>query len=515
MWNVVTPLRAEGLRPPQGTHLAKCWASIGEIDIPGLFLIKEKSMKIYNTLTRRKEELVPMEPNHIKMYVCGPTVYDYFHLGNARPFVTYDTLRRYLEHKGYQVTYVQNFTDIDDKMINRANEEGTTVKELADRMIEEYFHDADALNIKRADHHPRATENIDEIIELISLLEEKGFAYVTSDGVYFEIAKDPEYGKLSGKRIEDLEAGASERVASNEDKKSPLDFSLWKFKKEGEPAWPSPWGEGRPGWHIECSAMSRANLGDTIDLHAGGVDLVFPHHENEIAQSENATGKPFVRYWMHNGFINIDKEKMSKSKGNFFLVRELAKIYPYQVIRFFMLQAHYRMPINFEKDSLDAAVASWNRMTTCVNNLLYVAKTAPEKAADQEAMQAATQLKEAITEAEEAWDRGLSDDLNTADAIAAIFDLVRAANIAACVPGIPKGALMAAYDKLISILDVLGLNPTESESSIPADIMDLVDRRQEAKKVRDFNLADSLRDEITAAGYKVEDTPQGTKVTKA
>lgn len=470
-------------------------------------------MKIYNTLTRRKEELAPLEPNHIKMYVCGPTVYDFFHLGNARPFVTYDTLRRYLEHKGYQVTYVQNFTDIDDKMINRANEEGTTVKELADRMIEEYFHDADALNIKRADCHPRATENIDQIIGLIRKLEENGFAYVTSDGVYFEIAKDPEYGKLSGKRIEDLEAGASERVASKEDKKSPLDFSLWKFKKEGEPFWPSPWGEGRPGWHIECSAMSRSCLGDTIDLHAGGIDLVFPHHENEIAQSENATGKQFARYWMHNGFININKEKMSKSKGNFFLVRELAKSYPYQVIRFFMLQAHYRMPINFDKDLLDAAVVSWNRMTTCVNNIYFVAKTSPAKAITQEAKQAAAQLEEAIIKAEEEWDRGLSDDLNTADAIAAIFDLVRAANTATGVQGIPKGSLLAAHDKLIELLGVLGLDPAETETVIPTDIMDKVERRLEAKKARDFSLADSLRDEITAAGYKIEDTPQGTKVT--
>ncbi|HHU06795.1 MAG TPA: cysteine--tRNA ligase [Clostridiaceae bacterium] len=470
-------------------------------------------MRIYNTLTRKKEELIPLEPNHIKMYVCGPTVYDFFHLGNARPFVTYDTLRRYLEYKGYQVTYVQNFTDIDDKMIKRANEEGITVKELADRMIEEYFHDADALNIKRATHHPRATDNIDEIIDLVSTLEEKGFAYVTSDGVYFEIDKDPEYGKLSGKRIEDLEAGASDRVTSKEDKKSPLDFSLWKFKKEGEPYWTSPWGEGRPGWHIECSAMSRACLGDTIDLHAGGVDLVFPHHENEIAQSENATGKTFARYWMHNGFINIDKEKMSKSKGNFFLVRELAESYPYQVIRFFMLQAHYRMPINFDKDLLDAAVASWSRMTTCINNLLFVAKTAPEEAATEEAKLAATRLEDAITTAEEEWDRGLSDDLNTADAIAAIFDLVRVANTEACVPGIPRGTLMSAHDKLIELLGVLGLNPAETETAIPADIMAMVERRQEAKKARNYSLADSLRDEIAAAGYKIEDTPQGSKVT--
>ena len=266
-------------------------------------------MKVYNTLTRRKEELTPLEENHFKIYVCGPTVYDFFHIGNARPFITFDTLRRYLEHSGYKVTYVQNFTDIDDKVINRAHEENTAISELTNRMIKEYFKDADSLNIRRADIYPRATESIEDIIELIQMLEEKGFTYVSSDGVYFEIAKNPNYGKLSGKNVEDLLAGASDRVGGKEDKKSPLDFVLWKFKKEGEPFWPSPWGDGRPGWHIECSAMTRATLGETIDLHCGGVDLVFPHHENEIAQSECATGKTFVRYWMHNGFINIDKEK--------------------------------------------------------------------------------------------------------------------------------------------------------------------------------------------------------------
>lgn len=471
-------------------------------------------MKIYNTLTRRKEELIPLEDNHIKMYVCGPTVYDFFHIGNARPFITNDTLRRYLEYKGYKVSYVQNFTDIDDKVIKRAREENITVDELAEQMIEEYFHDADALNIKRATCHPRATENIEEIIELISLLEEKGFAYVTSDGVYYEIAKNPNYGKLSGKKIEDLEAGASDRVDSKEDKRSPLDFALWKFKKEGEPFWPSPWGDGRPGWHIECSAMSRACLGETIDLHCGGVDLVFPHHENEIAQSESATGKTFVRYWMHNGFININKEKMSKSKGNFFLVRELAKDYPYQVIRFFMLQAHYRMPINFDKDLLDAAVTSWERITTSVDNLAFVARTAPQEAKDEEAKKVALQLEQSMKKAEKAWDTGLAEDLNTADAIAAIFDLVRAANTAAATPGLPAAALLAVRDKLIELLAVLGLDPTaETEDAVPAEVSLLVERRLLAKKERNFELADQLRAEIAAAGYKVEDTPQGSKLS--
>ncbi len=471
-------------------------------------------MKVYNTLTRRKEELIPLEENHFKIYVCGPTVYDFFHIGNARPFITFDTLRRYLEHSGYKVTYVQNFTDIDDKVINRAHEENTTISELTNRMIKEYFKDADSLNIRRADIYPRATESIEDIIELIQMLEERGFTYVSSDGVYFEIAKNPNYGKLSGKNVEDLLAGASDRVGGKEDKKSPLDFVLWKFKKEGEPFWPSPWGDGRPGWHIECSAMTRATLGETIDLHCGGVDLVFPHHENEIAQSECATGKTFVRYWMHNGFINIDKEKMSKSKGNFFLVRDLTAQYPPMVLRFFMLQAHYRMPINFEKDLLDAAVNSWQRITNSIENLKHVSAGAPAEAADPQAQAAEKALAEAAAKTEAEWERGMSDDLNTADAIAAIFDLVRAANTAAAVPGISGSALKAVQDKLLELLDVMGLDPAlGSEVDIPAGIMELVKRRQAAKKERDFALADSLRDEITAAGYKIEDTPQGPKVT--
>lgn len=471
-------------------------------------------MKVYNTLTRRKEELTPLEENHFKIYVCGPTVYDFFHIGNARPFITFDTLRRYLEHSGYKVTYVQNFTDIDDKVINRAHEENTAISELTNRMIKEYFKDADSLNIRRADIYPRATESIDDIIELIQMLEEKGFTYVSSDGVYFEIAKNPNYGKLSGKNVEDLLAGASDRVGSKEDKKSPLDFVLWKFKKEGEPFWPSPWGDGRPGWHIECSAMTRATLGETIDLHCGGVDLVFPHHENEIAQSECATGKTFVRYWMHNGFINIDKEKMSKSKGNFFLVRDLTAKYPPMVLRFFMLQAHYRMPINFEKDLLDAAVNSWQRITNSVDNLKHVSAGAPAEAAGLQAQAAEKALAAAAAKTEDEWERGMSDDLNTADAIAAIFDLVRAANTAAAVPGVSGPALKAVRDKLLELLDVMGLDPAlGSEIDIPAAIMELVERRQAAKKERDFALADSLRDEIAAAGYKIEDTPQGPKVT--
>jgi len=334
-------------------------------------------MKIFNTQSREKEEFVPLEPGKVKIYVCGPTVYNYFHLGNARPFITYDTLRRYLEYRGYTVTYVQNFTDIDDKMIKRANAEGTTIRELADRFIAEYYYDADRLNIKRATYHPRATDSMPVIIQMIEALAAKGFAYETDDGVYFDIGKMPDYGKLSHHNLEDLEFGASERISLDGCKRSNLDFALWKKKKEDEPWWPSPWGDGRPGWHIECSAMNKQYLGDTIDIHGGGQDLVFPHHENEIAQSECANGRQFVRYWMHNGFINIDHEKMSKSTGNFFTVRDLAQQYDYLVLRFFMLGGHYRMPINFTAELLMAAQNGWNRIQTCIENLNFILGQAP------------------------------------------------------------------------------------------------------------------------------------------
>ena len=306
-------------------------------------------MRIFNTQTRAKETFEPLEPGHVKIYICGPTVYNYFHLGNARPFITYDTLRRYLEYRGYRVTYVQNFTDIDDKMINKANTEGITIRELADRFIKEYFHDADRLNIRRATHHPRATDSMPVIIDMITKLVDKGFAYETDDGVYFDVAKMPDYGKLSHHNLDELESGASERVSQDAEKQNRLDFALWKKKKPSEPFWPSPWGDGRPGWHIECSAMVKEYLGETIDIHGGGQDLVFPHHENEIAQSECANGKPFARFWMHNGFINIDQEKMSKSAGNFFTVRDLTSHHDYLVLRFFILGGHYRMPINFSR----------------------------------------------------------------------------------------------------------------------------------------------------------------------
>ncbi|NMA18401.1 MAG: cysteine--tRNA ligase [Clostridiaceae bacterium] len=466
-------------------------------------------MRIFNSMTRQKEELIPLEPNHFKIYVCGPTVYDYFHIGNARPFIVYDTLRRYLLWLGYKVTYVQNFTDIDDKVIHRAQAEGITTAELAERMIKEYFHDADGLNIMRADIHPRATESIDAIISLISTLMDKGFAYTAEDGVYFSIEQDPNYGRLSGRDIDDLMEGASERTSYSDDKRHPFDFVLWKFKREGEPSWPSPWGEGRPGWHIECSAMGMTHLGETIDIHCGGVDLTFPHHENEIAQSECATGKTFVRYWMHNGFVSIDQRKMSKSLGNFFTVRDLSKLYPYDVIRFFILQAHYRMPINFSEESLDAAVASWQRIKSSIDLLAFSANAAPETASGEDE----TVFNDAVTRHLAEWQDAMDDDLNTADALAAIFELVRAANTAVASGRVSKKALLNVRDAMIEHLDVLGLKTTtDQETAIPQKILDLVDERTEAKKNRDFARADAIRDEVLAKGYKIEDTPQGARV---
>jgi len=469
-------------------------------------------IRIFNTETRSKEELKTIEPGKVKMYVCGPTVYNFFHLGNARPFITYDTFRRFLLYRGYRVDYVQNFTDIDDKMIKRANEEGITVRELADRFIHEYFKDADGLNIKRATVHPRATETMDEIIAIIKTLEDKGYAYATEDGVYFDTDKFAAYGKLSHHKLDELEAGASDRLGSSDQgKRHPMDFALWKFKKPGEPAWDSPWGEGRPGWHIECSAMVRKHLGETIDIHGGGQDLVFPHHENEIAQSEAANGKPFAHYWMHNGFINVDQEKMSKSAGNFFTVRDLVQQFSYDVLRFFMLTGHYRMPINFSAELLTAAQNGWERIKTCVENLDFVASHAPADLAEQAGPVAAS-LLDACGQARASFIAAMEDDLNTADALAAIFELVRAANTAAAVQGIDPAALQTAAATLRELLDVLGLNPNRGEE-IPAEILALVEERTAAKKARDFQKADALRAQVLELGFEIKDTPQGPKVS--
>lgn len=465
-------------------------------------------MRVYNDLTRRKEELIPLSEGHLKIYVCGPTVYDRFHLGNARPLIVYDTLRRYLEYRGYRVDFIQNFTDIDDKVIRRAAEEGMSWKELADSMIEEYFIDTEGLNVRPATVHPRATECIPEMIEMIRAIEEKGLAYVLADGVYFDTGAYPEYGKLSQHPLEENEEGV-QRVSHADGKKSRNDFVLWKFKKEGEPAWDSPWGEGRPGWHIECSAMSKKYLGDTIDIHGGGQDLLFPHHENEVAQSEAANGKQFVRYWMHNGFINVDNEKMSKSVGNFFKVRELVERYPYVVLRFFMLQAHYRAPVNFSTELLDAARNGWNRIVTCVKNLEFLLR-------EENAAGASPELTKILETARGEFVRAMDDDLNTADAFAAIFELVRELNTLSGHGALTNAQIREGLDVLTELLDVLGLDPhAATEEKVPEEILEMADARAAAKKEKNYAEADRLRDEIQSLGWKIEDTPQGAKITKA
>ncbi len=462
-----------------------------------------------------KEEFVPMEEGKVKMYACGPTVYNFFHLGNARPFITFDTLRRYLEYRGYDVTFCQNFTDIDDKMINKANEEGTTVKEIADRYIAEYYKDADALGILRPTFQPRATETMDEIIALISDLMEKGYAYIIEgDGVYYDVPKFKEYGKLSHYNLEDLQAGGGERGASYEGKKNPADFALWKFKKEGEPFWNSPWGEGRPGWHIECSAMNRKYLGKTIDIHGGGQDLIFPHHENEIAQSEAANGCTFARYWMHNAFVNVDNEKMSKSLGNFFTVRDIVEKFPYEVIRFFILSGHYRMPINFSDELLKAAQNGLERIMTAVESSDFILANAsglhPEDAAAKE-------LADATSEAKASFIANMDDDMNTADAITSVYTLVRVLNTHLTAKDVSEKEIKAAADMICELMNVLGLDVRailKKDSGIPSEVMDLVNQRVEAKKNKDFAKADALRDQVSAMGYQIKDTPQGPQVTK-
>ena len=466
-------------------------------------------------MTRTKEEFVPMEEGKVKMYACGPTVYNYFHLGNARPFVTFDTLRRYLEYRGYDVTFCQNFTDIDDKMINKANEEGTTVKEIADRYIAEYYKDADALGILRPTYQPRATETMDEIISLITDLMDKGYAYVIEgDGVYYDVPKFKEYGKLSHYNLEDLQAGGGERGASYEGKKNPADFALWKFKKEGEPFWDSPWGEGRPGWHIECSAMNRKYLGKTIDIHGGGQDLIFPHHENEIAQSEAANGCTFARYWMHNAFLNVDNEKMSKSLGNFFTVRDIVEKFPYEVIRFFILSGHYRMPINFSDELLKSAQNGLERIMTAVESSDFILGNAsglnPEDAAVKE-------LADATSEAKTSFIANMDDDMNTADAITSVYTLVRVLNTHLTAKDVSDKEIRAAADMICELMNVLGLDiraMLKKDSGIPSEVMELVNQRVEAKKNKDFAKADALRDQVSAMGYQIKDTPQGPQVTK-
>ena len=461
-------------------------------------------MKIYNSMTREKQEFVPITPGEVKMYSCGPTVYDYFHIGNARPFIVFDTMRRYLEYKGYKVTFVQNFTDIDDKMINRANKEGITVRELADRFIAEYFKDADSLGIRRATIHPKATENIDAIIDVVKSLEDKGFAYNVNGNVYFRTKKFDHYGKLSHQPLEELEAGA--RIDISDEKEDPMDFALWKAEKPGEPSWESPWGKGRPGWHIECSAMVNKYLGNTIDIHSGGKDLIFPHHENEIAQSECANGCDFARYWMHNGYINIDNKKMSKSLGNFFTIRDILEKYKPEVVRFFMLSAHYRSPVNFSDLLMQQAKSALERVYTCIDSI----KFSLESSVERELSDSENELKNALAAAKTRFNDAMDDDLNTADAISAIFDIVAAANKTLLKEGgNAKSILLETLDTIAELGKVLGLFEKKEEASLDAEIEALIEKRNQARKNKDFAEADRIRDELKARNIILKDTPMG------
>lgn len=456
-------------------------------------------MKIYNTLTRTKEELVPIDKNEIKIYACGPTVYNFIHIGNARPLCVFDVLRRYLEWRGYTVRFVQNFTDIDDKLIKKANEEGTSVPEVAERYIKEFWTDAKGLGVRPATVHPRATENIDAIISLIGTLAEKGYAYPSGGDVYFRAGKFKGYGKLSHQPLEDLEAGA--RIDVSEIKEDPMDFCLWKGAKEGEPYWESPWGKGRPGWHIECSAMAGRYLGKTIDIHCGGQDLIFPHHENEIAQSEAANGCEFSHYWMHNGYINVDNRKMSKSLGNFFTVREVAEKFGYEPIRFIMISAQYRSPINYSVDIIEQAKNSLDRLYSCRDGLLFAMQHAEEGG---ETPQFIEQRKAEFIAA-------MDDDLNTADALGAVYMLVKDINIAVAA-GAKKASLSAMLAALEELCGVLGLlYDRKQEQSLDSEVEALIEQRTAARKAKDFATADAIRNKLSEMGIVLEDTPQGVK----
>lgn len=461
-------------------------------------------MKIYNTLTRKKEEFIPIDKDNVKMYSCGPTVYDYFHIGNARPFIIFDTMRRYLEYRGYKVTFVQNFTDIDDKMIKRANAEGITVKELGERFIKEYFEDSHALGIHEASVHPKATENIDAIIDIVKKLVDNGYAYEVNGNVYFSTKKFREYGKLSKQPLEDLEAGA--RIDVSDEKRDAMDFALWKSQKPGEPAWESPWGMGRPGWHIECSAMANKYLGETIDIHSGGQDLIFPHHENEIAQSECANGKPFANYWMHNGYINIDNKKMSKSLGNFFTVRDIREKYDSEVIRYFMLSAHYRNPINFADTLMEQAKSSVERVYTCLDNLVFLLKNAEDK----EPCDTCKAVLDKLEEYREKYIAAMDDDLNTAGAIGAIFDIVYLANTEVTAQ-MPRSVIEKVIDTIRELGGVLGLFTKTEEKSLDDEVEALIEERNAARKAKDWAKADAIRDKLKEMNIVLKDTPNGVQ----
>lgn len=461
-------------------------------------------IKVYNTLNKKKEEFVPLTPGEVKMYVCGPTVYNFFHIGNGRTFIVFDTIRRYFEYRGFKVDFIQNFTDIDDKMIKKANEEDTTVKKIGDTYIKEYYKDADALNIERATVNPRATEFIGEIIKFVKGLVDKGYAYEVDGDVYFSTKKFEGYGKLSGQNIEDLQSGA--RISVDERKKDPMDFAIWKAQKPGEPAWNSPWGMGRPGWHIECSCMAKKLLGDTIDIHAGGSDLKFPHHENEIAQSEALTGKPFARYWLHSAFVNVNNEKMSKSLNNFFTAREILEKYDADVIRFLMLSAHYRQQLNFSEDLLDSAKASVERIYNAIGNLeSLMDEVSREEMNDEERA-----YLESLNKYKEKYIEKMDDDFNTADAITSIFDLIKDTNTNITIDS-SKELAKKALELIRELGKPLGMLQKSTKGNLEEEIENLIAKRQQARKDRDFALADKIRDELKDRGIVLEDTPQGVR----
>ena len=461
-------------------------------------------MKVYNTLTRKKEELVPITPGEIKRYACGPTVYNYIHIGNARPLCIFDILRRYLEYRGYNVKFVQNFTDIDDKIIRRANEEHVDFSEISERYIKEFWTDADGLNVRHATINPKATENIDAIIQIISTLIEKGYAYEAQGDVYFSTEKFKDYGKLSHQPLEDLEAGA--RIMVGEVKREPMDFAVWKAAKPGEPAWDSPWGKGRPGWHIECSAMNWRYLGDTIDIHCGGQDLIFPHHENEIAQSECFTGKPFAHYWMHNGYINVDNVKMSKSLGNFFTVRDVAEKYGYEPIRYLLISAQYRSPINYSTDIIEQCIAALNRLYTCRDSLDFELKNAADAEHDGDKA-----IIDGFDKYREQFISAMDDDLNTADAIASIFELVRDINTNVVGKTPSKALVEGAIAMFDELTGVLGLVYNRKTETLDSDVEALIEARTNARKEKNWAEADRIRDQLKEMGIVLEDTAQGVK----
>ena len=468
-------------------------------------------MKLYNTMSKKKEEFVPLEQNKVKMYVCGPTVYNFIHIGNARPMIVFDTVRRYFEYKGYEVNFVSNFTDVDDKIIKKAMEEGVTADEISKRYIAECKKDMEGMNVKPATTHPLATEEIGGMIELIRTLIDKGFAYEKNGTVYYRTRKFADYGKLSHKNLDDLRSGNRSLLVTGEDEKEdPLDFVLWKPKKEGEPAWESPWGEGRPGWHIECSEMSKKYLGEQIDIHAGGEDLIFPHHENEIAQSEAANGKEFAKYWLHNGFLNIDNRKMSKSLGNFFTVREISEKYDLQVLRFFMLSAHYRSPLNFSAELMESAKNGLDRIVTAAENLRFLMKNAQTEAMNESEKEAFAKTREYV----DGFEKAMDDDFNTADAVAAVFELVKYANTTAD-GNSSKEYLQGILDVLGKLTDVLGIIVEKKEELLDSDIEALIEERQAARKEKNFARADEIRDELLARGIILKDTREGVQWKRA